>query len=306
MGELGATRVFGQQGGSGVVIIGLKRRPMRDLYHWLVTGSWTRLLVVFAAVYFATLGVFAAARLLVALRLPLEGPLLEALSQAAVAPGPEPSALSARGVAAAVLAGLDGFFHWAEVVIASGIVLAKFSLVRARVLFSNVAVVAPHEGGQALMFRMANERTSHIVDAKVTVMVVRNEVQDGEPVRRGYDLDLVRGRSALFSHAWTAIHPLGRGSPLAGETAATLEAAEAEVIVNLSGFDEGLVKTVHARHVYRASRIRWGARFREISRQLPDGRHAIDYRKFHKTVSIEDAGVPDRDRTPTRKTREAR
>jgi inward rectifier potassium channel len=258
---------------------------------------------VFAGVYFTTLGLFAAARLAIALRLPVEGSLLDALSQAAVAPRPEPSALTARGVAAGALSAFDGFVHWVELVIASGIVLAKFSLVRARVLFSNVAVVAPHDGGQALMFRMANERTSHIVDAKVTVMLVRNEVQDGEPVRRAYDLDLVRGKSALFSHAWTAIHPIARGSPLAGESAASLEGAEAEVIVNVSGFDEGLVKTVHARHVYRASRIRWGARFREILKQLPTGRYAIDYRKFHKTVTVEDGAAPERDRTPTRKAR---
>src|SRR5512141_3075455 len=219
MGELGATRVFGQHGGGGIVIIGLKRRPMRDLYHWLVTGAWTRLIVVFAAVYFATLGLFGTARLVVALRLPLAGSLLDALPQAAAAPSPEPSALAAGGVAAAALSAVDGFVHWVELVIASGIVLAKFSLVRARVLFSNVAVVAPHEGGRALMFRMANERTSHIVDAKVSVMLVRNELVGGEPVRRAFDLDLVRGESALFSHAWTAIHRIGRGSPLLGESA---------------------------------------------------------------------------------------
>lgn len=303
MGELGATRVFGQHG-SGVVTIGLKRRPMRDLYHGLVTGSWTRLIVVFAAVYFATAGLFAAARLLVAVRFPLEGPLLDALVRAAEAPPPDPAgALAPRALAVSAITALDGFAHWVELVIGAGIVLAKFSLVRARVLFSNVAVVAPHDQGLALMFRMANERTSHIVDAKVSVMLVRNEVQDGEPVRRAYDLDLVRGGSALFSHAWTAIHPIGRGSPLHGESAASLEGADAEVIVNLSGFDEGLVKTVHARHVYPASRVRWNARFREILKQLPDGRHAVDYRKFHKTVSVEEGAAAERDRTPSRKAR---
>jgi inward rectifier potassium channel len=303
MGELGATRVFGHHS-SGVVVIGLERRPMRDLYHWLVTGSWTRLIVVFAAVYFGTAGLFAAGRLLLALRLPLEGPLLDALVAAAGAPAPDPSAgPTARGLAAAALSAVDGFFHWIELVIGAGIVLGKFSLVRARVLFSNVAVVAPHEGGEALVFRMANERTSHIVDAKVSVMLVRNEVQDGDPVRRAYDLELVRGRSALFAHAWTAIHPIDRESPLHGESAESLEAAEAEVMVNLSGFDEGLVRSVHARHVYPASRIRWRARFREILKQLPDGRHAVDYRKFHKTVSVEEGAAPERDRTPTRKVR---
>jgi inward rectifier potassium channel len=300
MGELGSTRVFGQHG-AGIVTIGLARRPMRDLYHWLVTGSWARLIVVFAAVYFATQALFALGRLLLAVQLPLEGSLLQALRRAAEGPPADLSApLSARGVAGGALSALDGFLHWIELVIAAGIVLAKFSLVRARVLFSRVAVVAPHDGGRALMFRMANERTSHIVDATVSVMLVRNEVQDGEVVRRAHDLDLARRGSALFSHAWTAIHPIARGSPLAGETAATLEGSGAEVIVNLSGFDEGLMRTVHARHVYPASRIRWNARFREIVKQLPDGRHAVDYRKFHKTASLEEAAP---ERTPARRAR---
>ncbi len=282
MGNLGSTRVFTQQG-SGAVTIGLRRRPMRDLYHWLVTGPWARVIVIFAVVYFGTQALFGVGRLLIASELPAGAD----------------SPLSPREVATNVLSAMDGFIRWVELVIGAGIVLAKFSLVRARVLFSDVAVIAPHQGGQALMFRMANERTSHMVDAKVSVMLVRNVVSDAEVIRRAYDLDLSRRGSALFSHAWTAIHPIERESPLLGESAESLAGAEAEVIVNLSGFDEGLEKTVHARHVYPASRIRWNSRFREIVKLLPDGRHVVDYRKFHKTEPVE--ATPER--TPARKAR---
>ena len=211
-------------------------------------------------------------------------------------------ALGAREIAAGVLGAVEGFVRWVEVLAASGIVLAKFSHVRARVLFSEVAVVAPHAGGKALMFRMANERASHIVDAKVSVMLLRHEQHDGEVVRRAHDLDLVRGGTALFSHAWTAIHPIAKGTPLDGETAGTLEGSEAEIIVNLTGFDEALVRTVHARHSYPASRIRWNVRFRDIVKLREDGRRLIDYRKFHKTVPIEQP-EPAADRTPTRRAR---
>jgi inward rectifier potassium channel len=197
---------------------------------------------------------------------------------------------------------VEGFVRWIEVLAASSIVLAKFSHVRARVLFSDVAVVAPHAGGVALMFRMANERRSSIVDAKVSAMLVRNELHDGEVVRRAHDLALVRDGTPLFSHAWTAIHPIARGSPLAAESAGSLEGSEAEIIVNLTGFDEALVRTVHARHVYEASRIRWNARFRDIVKLREDGRRIIDYRKFHKTVPLEpDEGAGDR--TPARRAR---
>jgi inward rectifier potassium channel len=305
MGALGSTRVFGRHGGGGVVTIGLARRPMRDLYHWLVTGPWVRVAVVFALVYFATQALFGVARLALAVRLPADGPFLASLLDAREAPTLAPGEpLSARALAAGVLAAVDRFVHWAELVLGAGVVLAKFSLVRARVLFSNVAVVAPHEQGQALVFRMANERASHIVDAKVSVMLVRNEVQGGEVLRRAHDLRLARGGSALFAHAWTAIHPIDRGSPLQGETAESLAAAEAEIVVNVSGFDEGLMRTVHTLHVYPASRVRWNARFREIVKLLPDGRRAVDYRKFHKTTPLGDApSDASSERTPARRAR---
>lgn len=288
MSGMGSTRVFGASG--GVEIVGLRRRPGRDLYHWLVAGPWWRLLGVFALAWAATQALFGAVHLLLAARLPASGALLPALPAGLDAPAG--GGLSPRALALAVEAGVEGFVRWAEVVAASGIVLAKFSLVRARVLFSEVAVVGPRGDGTALAFRMANERASHIVDAKVSVMLVRNELHDGEIVRRAHDLALARGGSALFSHAWTAVHPIDAASPLAGETAGSLEGSEAELVVNLSGFDEALVKTLHARHVYPASRIRWNARFREIVRMREDGRRIIDYRKFHKTMPADEGAAP--------------
>jgi inward rectifier potassium channel len=296
---MGSTRIFGY-GGSGVVVVGLRRRSARDLYHWLVTGPWSRLLVLYALVYFFTQALFGVVHLLVVARLPVGAADLGALS---FLQGPhDGSGISARALASGAAGALEGFVHWVELVIAAGIVFAKFALVRARVLFSDVAVVGPHAGGAALMFRMANERTGHIVDAKVSVMLVRNELVEGEVVRRAHDLALVRGGSALFSHAWTAIHPVGRDSPLLGESAGTLEGNEAEIIVNISGFDEALEKTVHARHVYPASRIRWNARFREIVTLREDGKRVIDYRKFHKTTPVE-AEAERAERTPSRKVR---
>jgi inward rectifier potassium channel len=298
--SLGSTRVFAHSG-SGVVVVGLRRRPGRDLYHWLVTGPWSRLLALYAFVYFATQGLFALARLLLAGQ--DDGTLVPAMVTAlGVQSDPAPR-ISLRALAAGALGALDGFVHWVELVIGSGIVLAKFALVRARVLFSDVAVIGPHADGEALMFRMANERTSHIVDAKVSVMIVRNELVEDEVVRRAHDLALVRKGSALFSHVWTAIHPIGRESPLHGESAGSLEGSEAEIIVNISGFDEALTRTVHARHVYPAGRIRWNARFREVVKLREDGKRIIDYRKFHRTVALGGDEAPRGEKAPARRAR---
>lgn len=303
MGDHGQTRVFGHST-HGVVAIGLEKRPLADLYHRLVTGSWARLCLVYALVYFATEALFSAAHFGLgdAATMPRGSVFGALVALAQGAPLAEVrGVLEPHALAASAVESVEGFVRWTELVIGAGIVLAKFALLKARVLFSEVAVVAPGPGGEALLFRMANERTSHVVDAKVSVMLVRNEHDDGgELVRRAHDLPLVRGGSALFSHAWTAVHPVDRESPLAGESAASLEASEAEVIVTFSGYDEGLTRVIHARHVYSASRIRWNARFKEIVTVLPDGARQVDYRRFHDVVLTEASRA---ERTP-RRTRE--
>jgi inward rectifier potassium channel len=150
-----------------------------------------------------------------------------------------------------------------------------------------VAVVSPGDGSPALMFRMANERTSNIIDAKVNALLVWNETDErGDVVRRAHDLPLARGGSALFTHAWTAIHPIGRDSPLHGQDETALQLAEAEIIVSISGYDEALTRVMYARHVYAPEKVLWGHRFREIVKPLPDGRRRIDYRRFHEAEPV--------------------
>ena len=299
MSNLGSTRVFGHSRG-GVVEVGLRRRPLKDLYHWLVTGSWGRLLAVYGLVYFATEGLFAALDLAIGDVPSTRGAFASALVEALRAPvdGGDPT-LALRTISAGVVASAEGFIRWLEVAIGAGIILTKFSLLRARVVFSRVAVVAPTDDGLALMFRMANERVSNIIDAKVSALLVWNEADEkGESVRRAHDLALARGGSALFTHAWTASHPIDRQSPLHGRDEAALQISEAEVIVSLSGYDEALTRVMYARHVYPAEQILWNHRFREIVKPLPDGRRRIDYRRFHEAepVAKEERGAKGRRR----------
>ena len=58
----------------------------------------------------------------------------------------------------------------------TGLIFARFSRPSARVLFSDVAVIAPFDGVPALMFRMANARRNNILQAEVRVTLLRREV----------------------------------------------------------------------------------------------------------------------------------
>jgi inward rectifier potassium channel len=279
--------------GREVVAIGLRRQPGKDLYHYLLTASWTKLFVLVLVAYVCSNAMFASGYL-------LEGDVIEnarpgdfwdafffsVQTMATIGYGRmAPKTMLANAlVATEALVGLLGL------AVVTGLVFAKFSRPTARVLFSRVAVVAPYDGVPSLMFRMANERASQIVEAQLRAVILRNETTaEGEPVRRAHDLHLRRSHSAVFALTWTAIHPITPDSPLHGEDAASLAAKQSDLVVSLTGFDESLSQSVHARHGYGPRDVVWGARFEDVLGQLPDGRQAIDYRKFHDVIPVRPA-----------------
>jgi inward rectifier potassium channel len=172
--------------------------------------------------------------------------------------------------------------------VVTGLVFAKFSRPRARVAFSRVAVVAPRNGVPTLMFRVANERANHIVEAQLRVTLMSNEVtQEGERLRRMTDVPLLRSHSSAFVLTWTAMHALNEESPLFGTTAQRLEEQQAEILVTFTGYDATLAQTIHARYSYVAAEVHFDARFADIIQVLPDGKRRIDFNRFHLTEPLE-------------------
>ena len=181
-----------------------------------------------------------------------------------------------------VLLGLMGF------ALATGVIFARFSRPTARILFSSVGVVTRYEGQDTLMFRTANQRANHILEAQVTVTLARNVVTaEGREIRRLYDLNVLRSHSPMFSLSWTVMHVIDETSPLHRVSAREFEDNGDEIIVTLVGLDETLSQTVHGRHSYRAQEILFGRTFVDVLSESADGSVVIDYRKFHDTIAFE-------------------
>lgn len=171
--------------------------------------------------------------------------------------------------------------------IVTGLVFARFSRPVAHVMFSRTAVVVPRDGKPTLMLRMANQRSTNILQAHVEVNLVRNEVtQEGEFMRRFYDLPLVRSASPVFLLSFSVMHVIDETSPLFGATEASLREEDAELVVSVTGIEETMSQTVHARYSYEAAEIIWGHRFVDVLGYLPDGRRAVDFSRFHDTVPV--------------------
>jgi inward rectifier potassium channel len=98
----------------------------------------------------------------------------------------------------------------------------------------------------------------------------------------------MRQRSPVFSLSWTAVHVIGKHSPLHGLDAAALEKIDALFVVTFTGIDETFSQTVHARFAWTWDQVIWNARLADIFTTLPDGRDAIDYTKFHDVIKDAD------------------
>lgn len=270
-----------------VVRIGAPDPPLTDLYHWLLAASWPRTMGVIFAAYLLINAIFAGLYLLGGdcIENARSGSFADAFffsiqTMATIGYGK----LTPAGPWANSLVALEALFGILFASMSTGLMFAKFSHPRARVLFSNSLCLARRDGRRSLFFRMANARGNQIVEASARLSLARVErTAEGESVRRFYDLNLQRSSNQLFAMTWTAVHAIADGSILENETLASLRAADAFFIVTVTGTDETLGQAVHARHAYYPEDIAWGHRFVDVILRDAQGRRVIDFRRFNDT-----------------------
>jgi inward rectifier potassium channel len=167
----------------------------------------------------------------------------------------------------------------------TGLIFARFSRPNARLLFADNPVISSHDGKPTLMVRFANERHNIIGNATARLWLLKNVVSmEGRPLRRFYELPLVRNEHPALALSWTLYHVLDEESPLYGLNADDLDASKVSLIVVVSGYDVVAAQTVHARRSYDHSDIRFGQRYADIIGTSEDGRIRIDYGRFHETL----------------------
>src|SRR5512140_527619 len=175
--------------------IGVPAAGLRDLYHWLlrvpgwvalgtIVGAYLLLNALFALVYLAVGGVAGAA----------PGSFLDAFFFSVETMGTigYGTMYPATRAANAVMV-VESIFGIVVVALATGLVFARFSPARARVVFSQRVAVGPYDGVPTVMIRLGNERRGRIVDAAFRMTLTRTQrSDDGGVAYRAIDLALVR------------------------------------------------------------------------------------------------------------------
>ncbi len=267
--------------------VGVQRHWVRDVYHFFRTSSWPLLMTMLAAGFVASNLGFACLYFLggdcIANGKP--GSFLDAFffsvqTMSTIGYG----RLAPVGVYANGIVCLEALYGLLFTATATGVIFSKFGTPVARVRYSGKALISQDVGERKLMFRMANDRPSHmIVEAQIRVVMVCDEVEpDGEMRRRLIDLKLQRKSSPLFSLTWTVFHVIDESSPLHGLDRKALEDLNVIFIVTMTGIDDTLAQTVHSRHAYGVHDLEFDMKFEDVLVSAEDGTRQVNYNNFDR------------------------
>ena len=253
-------RLLNHDGSFNVVRKGLSPFTSLRLYHWALTTSWPKFLG-FVSVSFLLLNAIVAT-----------------IGYGSIVP---------TGIPADLVVSVQSLIYILTVALAGAMVFARFARPTARIIYSRNAVIAPYRGGTALEFRIANERSSQIIEAEVQVIFTRMEKVGAAVARRFYELPLERSRVVFFTLAWTVVHPIDAQSPLHGLTAKDLADTDAEVLVLFTGIDEAFSQTMHSRSSYKFDEIVWGAKFANMFlRTEAEGVIGMNMERIHEIEMV--------------------
>ena len=264
-------------------------RPENNFYHWLLGTSWSSFLLLVIAVYLGTNLLFAFAYLACgdgAITNTKPGALLDVFyfsvqTMATIGYGQ----MTPVGHWPNSIVTFEAFFGIVYSALTTGLAFARFTRPTAGVRFSKVAVVGNHDGVKTLKFRVANDRSSHIVEAQLRLwLIAESMTSEGERYRRSVELALHRSESPVFSLTWTAMHSIDESSALKDYLGNSALNGRWHLLITFTGYHESLANQVYARHVYLPRDVQQNATFIDIVTVSPDGGRVIDLTNFEKWV----------------------
>jgi inward rectifier potassium channel len=277
-------------GGRRIIAEGLEGNLWKDIYFNAMTVSWPVFIGVLAAAFVAINFVFA---------------LIYDLGDAPIANArdglPDLFFFSVETTSTVgygdmhpqtdyghIVATVENFVGLLALAMMTGLVFARISRPRARLLFARYPVVAPHNGVSTLMFRMANARSNFISEATAKTWMIGPTVsQEGRRLVGFQPMRLVKSENPTLALSWVLFHPIEADSPLFGMDEETLISSEINFVVSIVGFDETSGQTVHARDVFAAQDVRFGHEFEDIIWSDENGMRHIDYARIDATRPVE-------------------
>lgn len=283
-------------GGRRFVSAGLSQRMWDDVYHRALTVSWPVFFALATGIFLLLNAAFALLYQLQAHAIANQFPhglagafFFSVETLATVGYGDmHPQTVYAHLVSTVeIILGMGG------IATVTGLIFARFSRPRARIIFADYPIVRIINGKRTLMIRAANTRQNVISQASAQLHLLRLvTTPEGFGIRRIEDLPLVREHHPLFMLSWSLMHVIDETSPLHGESVESLAQTESLLLLTIKGTDETTAQTMLARREWNHAAIRWNHRYIDMVRADGTGSQVIDYSLFHHVLPLEELTPP--------------
>ncbi|RDS82692.1 ion channel [Dyella psychrodurans] len=191
-----------------------------------------------------------------------------------------------------IVATVEIIIGMGNIAVFTGLIFARFSRPRSKIIFGKHPVVRTIDGKQTLMMRAANMRMNLIAQASAQLHLVRlHHSPEGFQIRRIEDMTLLRNEHPVFMLSWNVMHVIDENSPLYNATPESLEATETTLLLTIEGVDETTSQSMLARHQWPIGDVRWNHRYIDLVRRDEHGVNIIDYTIFDEVLPLdEEAG----------------
>jgi inward rectifier potassium channel len=281
-----------QIGGRPFVSQGLPERAWDDFYHRALTVTWPVFFGLATSVFLMFNAIFAMIYQVdphgIANQYPkgLAGAFFFSVETLATVGYGD---MHPQSVYTHVVATAEIIIGMGNIAVVTGLIFARFSRPRAKILFGKHPVVRMIDGKQTLMMRAANMRLNLIAQASAQLHLLRRHVTpEGFQLRRIEDMKLVRDLHPVFMLSWNVMHVIDEQSPLYGVTQEELDSTETTLLLTIEGIDETTSQSMLARHQWGIKEVRWNHRYVDLVRRDDNGLNIIDYTIFDEVMPLQE------------------
>ncbi|WP_136481417.1 ion channel [Cognatitamlana onchidii] len=288
-----AKRMINKDGSFNVVHVNKKRR-FSEAYNFLIGISWWQFFVlsflsyIIANVFFASIYFFIGIEEVTLSQRNVYKDFVNAFffsAQTFTTLGY--GAMAPKGMASGIVSSIEAFLGLMFFAFTTGLLYGRFSKPKAAIRFSKQIVFREFRNGQALMFRIENNRNSTMIDPKVSVnLSLSKKNKKGEYVNDFYVLKLERQTIRFLPTTWTLVHLVDKESPLFEFSEETLLKQNGEFLVLVSYYDESFNQEVHQMYSYLISDIKFNYGFVKAYYYNEKGEMVLDHKLFDCVESL--------------------
>ena len=175
------------------------------------------------------------------------------------------------------LAAFEALVGWSSFALVTGLLYGRFARPKAYIRFSENALLAPFQEGNAIMLRLAPFKNTTLTDAEAKVTLGLVVEENGKRVNKFYPLPLEYDKVNSLTLSWTIVHPITENSPLYNFTEEDFKTMQGEILVFIKAFDDMFSNVVVARTSYTFNEIVIGAKFDPMYHRARDANKTVLY-----------------------------